>query len=740
MEQERGKIKYMTGLKVRNITLDDESMKDYKQSFDYIHEELVKFMKYLANEYIPTKKSFFYESKNFYLALTPVEPDFDDVEFFKERRKNYRTQIEFMKCVNYMEKERLKNTNYYLYLFYIEYYFAPFAYNNTLLKNNTSPVIELKLLDTVTGKFMAMSDCEGDNQIKFTVPFSGYYYLDEFNSQKKFYDPNVYKSPDDPIFKDPIYILDNGNVTGITVEELKKEYYRRMNITPKYYDDLLEQYIDIGVRYINFTNDTNYLIFTSSHLTKFTSFFVPNNATFKTNNRFFYLKRPRILKFFPNYSKSWGWWLYIALHLVYLIFLVILSVYDSTSRNQEALLEYIKEEVINFSLHYKKDEDKNNYIPNIFRNKYNFRNFEEVRTTNAKLATIATTNDDFKSTRGNFWKNEKKSEMNVGSDGEPIDDFDLIEEDDVDVKDKKPVVKNNFFYLGEVKQKKLTIEDKLKRKNNNNTFMYNRKKILKDIRKNKLRPINNGTNNINSENNRYNPNPEFEKEDEAKHQILEDFASIDLTFFEFLLKNIISRSILINSFIIVSIFSPRWKKQTLLFTEMCLIIIFSSIFLTNDETVRTGAEIVKIVIYSLIIMVLTDFFMYIFSFLFFSFPNRVQRKLYNLVINNDQLKILKEWGETENRMRKLEFIGICLCILIWLFTFYISFGFTVVWTIQREAFLICFAMCFAFDFIGGELLIELLIAILYLERKHNSFLRYCAEGLNNLRNIRCLSP
>ena len=740
MEQERGKIKYMTGLKVRNITLDEESMKDYKQSFDYIHEELIKFMKYLANEYIPTKESFFYESKNFYLALTPVEPDFDDVEFFKERRKDYRTQIEFMKCVNYMEKERLKNTNYYLYLFYIEYYFAPFAYNNTLLKNNTSPVIELKLLDTVTGKFMAMSDCEGDNQIKFTVPFSGYYYLDEFNSQKKFYDPNVYKSPDDPIFKDPIYILDNGNVTGITVEELKKEYYRRMNITPKYYDDLLEQYIDIGVRYINFTNDTNYLIFTSSHLTKFTSFFVPNNATFKTNNRFFYLKRPRILKFFPNYPKSWGWWLYIALHLVYLIFLVILSVYDSTSRNQEALLEYIKEEVINFSLHYKKDEDKNNYIPNIFRNKYNFRNFEEVRTTNAKLATVATANDDFKSTRGNFWKNEKKSEMNVGSDGEPIDDFDLIEEDDVDVKDKKPVVKNNFFYLGEVKQKKLTIEDKLKRKNNNNTFMYNRKKILKDIRKNKLRPINNGANNVNSENNRYNPNPEFEKEDEAKHQILEDFASIDLTFFEFLLKNIISRSILINSFIIVSIFSPRWKKQTLLFTEMCLIIIFSSIFLTNDETVRTGAEIVKIVVYSLIIMVLTDFFMYIFSFLFFSFPNRVQRKLYNLVINNDQLKILKEWGETENRMRKLEFIGICLCILIWIFTFYISFGFTVVWTIQREAFLICFAMCFAFDFIGGELLIELLIAILYLERKHNSFLRYCAEGLNNLRNIRCLSP
>ena len=32
MEQERGKIKYITGLKVRNITLDDDSMADYQES------------------------------------------------------------------------------------------------------------------------------------------------------------------------------------------------------------------------------------------------------------------------------------------------------------------------------------------------------------------------------------------------------------------------------------------------------------------------------------------------------------------------------------------------------------------------------------------------------------------------------------------------------------------------------------------------------------------------------------
>ena len=51
-----------------------------------------------------------------------------------------------MNCVNYIELERLKNAHYYLYLFYIEYYYFPFSYNNTLLKNNTGPTIDLRLM------------------------------------------------------------------------------------------------------------------------------------------------------------------------------------------------------------------------------------------------------------------------------------------------------------------------------------------------------------------------------------------------------------------------------------------------------------------------------------------------------------------------------------------------------------------------------------------------------------------
>jgi hypothetical protein len=352
MEQERGKIKYLTGLKVRNISLDKESMEGYKKSFYYIQEELITLMKYLANEYIPTKNSFFYESKNFYIALTPVERGFDEITFFEERRKQYKTQAEFMNCVNYIELERLKNAHYYLYLFYIEYYYFPFSYNNTLLLNNTGPTVDLRIMDTTTGKFLSVSGCEDIYSIKYKMPYSGYFFLEDFNLQKDMYDPKVYKGPDDEIFADPIYIMSNGNVTDITIEERIKLYNRVHNITPKYFDETLDSFNETGVTYLNFTSDTNYIIFNTSHFGKVASFFVPNNATFHPNGRFFYLGRPKIFLFFPNYLKSVGGFLFLALLFLYLLFLTILILYDKKFSSQEALIEYIKEETVKLHLHY----------------------------------------------------------------------------------------------------------------------------------------------------------------------------------------------------------------------------------------------------------------------------------------------------------------------------------------------------------------------------------------------------
>ena len=62
-----------------------------------------------------------------------------------------------------------------------------------------------------------------------------------------------------------------------------------------------------------------------------------------------------------------------------------------------------------------------------------------------------------------------------------------------------------------------------------------------------------------------------------------------------------------------------------------------------------------------------------------------KRTLFKLVTGNKQLDIKKAWDENEKRMKKFEIIGMVLSILIWIFCFYISFGFTVVWRYQNLA-------------------------------------------------------
>ena len=725
MEQERGKIKYLTGLKVRNISLGEESMEGYKESFEYIQEELIKLMKYIANEYIPTKNSFFYESKNFYIALSPIERGFDEIEFFKKRKEKYKTQVEFMNCVNYIEVERLKNANYYLYLFYIEYYYFPYAYNNTLLKNNTGPLIELRLMDTRTGKFLSISGCEDIYSIKYTIPYSGYYYLDDFNLQKEMYDPNVYKGPDDDIFADPIYIMPNGNVTDSTIEERIKLYNRIYNITPKYFDELLNDFNDTGLTYLNFTNDTNFIIFSSTHLTKLAAFFVPNNATFHTNGRFFYLLRPKIFFFFPNYLQSVGGFLFLILLVLYLTFLSIFTIYDKEFSDQVALIEYIKEEVVDLFLHYHKEEDKNknNYIPNKLRNRYDHREFKNNRDYGPAGYTEGITSNQTLENYQIFGKNKKNKITNLNYNKDILDELSLDEDDDIYNNKEKPVKKN--FFSGDVKFKRKTAEEELKRKKNS-SFLRNRK--------------DNGQDNTNRQS-KYHHNylpEEFENEEESNKEQIQSFADIKLSFCEFLTLNIKCRSILINSFCIVSVFNPRWKKLSLLMTEICVIIIFVSIFLTSDEN-AIHSSLGKMLVYSIYSMVATDCTIYLIAF-FYKFPNKGQRRLFVLVKTGGQLIMIKEWEKIDRKLKKLAIIGMIICVLIWLFSFYASFGFTIVWKYQNFGFFECFGLCLIFNFVICEFLIELLIAILFTQRKHNFFLRAIAEGLNKLRNYRCLSP
>ena len=86
------------------------------------------------------------------------------------------------------------------------------------------------------------------------------------------------------------------------------------------------------------------------------------------------------------------------------------------------------------------------------------------------------------------------------------------------------------------------------------------------------------------------------------------------------------------------------------------------------------------------------------------------------------------------------FFGYIICLIIWGVSYYVTFGFTVVWKYQNSAFYLCLILCAAFEFLIFELIIESINAIFFGNRRDNNSYRTLGQFINKLRNFRCLSP
>ena len=207
---------------------------------------------------------------------------------------------------------------------------------------------------------------------------------------------------------------------------------------------------------------------------------------------------------------------------------------------------------------------------------------------------------------------------------------------------------------------------------------------------------------------------------------------------DFFKINFKSRNIVINALGIISLFHPRWKKLTMLMSEIALILLSNSVFLTLNEKV-TYSSVERIIVFSIISTCAADLVLYLLAF-FFVFPPVKIRKLVYLVKGNGDLIILKEWEKMSYIQGYKALIGYIICFIIWVISFYVTFGFTVVWKYQNSAFYICLALSFIFDFLLFEAIIEGICAFFFYKRREIKWMRICGEFLNRLRNYRCMSP
>ena len=736
MEKLKADKKVETNSDGLNFDLTNVEMEEYKEIFvTKIEEEIMTFMKFLASQNAVTRRSIIYTSENYYMAVVPVNPSFDDKTFFQDRKSEYRTYVDFMNCLNYIEMDKFANPYYQGYFLYIEYKFLLFGYNNSYLYNNTSPLIEIKFIDSTTGKEISVTGCENSNQIKIHMPFNNAIFLEEFNLQKLLYDPKIYKSPDDPIFSDPVYIEESGLVSDDTIEQRIAKYSRRYNISPRYYDEYYKKFELDGINYINFTNDKNFIEYGATHLCKFTTFIIPNNATYHPNGRFYYLARPRILKWFPNYYQSYGSLIFLIFLILYFIYMIICICYDLQFTSQEDLLNYIKEEIVKNFYPYAKN--KKRIVEKLIPTKMNVDFQPEIKFgPNAK----ALPKDRVLSTINAGKITEKERMLTINKNRGKKDKDEIFSEEDEDEKNSNEKATSNRKLKNSKVRKKMNNflkekPTKIKKKINNEETKKNDNDDYESEIDRELGNVNRATFTIN-----YLPK-DFEKSQEEKERRLENYSHLKMTSGQFFSANYKLRTTLINSLCNVSLFQPRWKKLTMFITEIGLMILVISILLTIDEKAKLKNGLIimgYLFAYGLAASTFSNLVMYGIA-LSFHFPKDMANRLYKLVLFNGQLIVLKEWEEITFSQGLKAIPGVIICICCWLISLYVGLGFTAVWRDQNFEFLISFAFAFVLNFFIMELIVEGIIAIFYIGRKKYNCTKKFGFMLNRLRNFRCLS-
>ena len=716
LNKKRVEAIFNSGLNKRDLPLNQSDSEEFSTAFEYIHNQLISLIHYKCNMHINTQIEYEYSSNNFYIAVKSVNPTFDEVSFFEERKKDYKTYPKFMTCLNYIENNRLNNPYFQTFMIYIEYLKFPFGYDQSIYEINTSPLVEIRFLDATTGKNFDLSDCTGPNQININMPFTNYRWLDKLNEQKSLFDPRNYKSPEDPIFSDPIYINASGYVSDDTVEQRINQYHRRYNFSCRYYDIENMQFSDKGVVFTNFTSDTNFIQFNATHLSRFSTFFIPNNATFKVKGRFFYVPRTELLNWKGNYKGNFGFIVFLILIIAYAVLSMVLGCYDNIYFVKETLLESLKEEIVKSFLPYRSRKDREKealkIIPvSLDPNLIDEKKFGDKTKENKRYDgnNEDTKNDDLISM--NPKKDKELFTSNIGS-GERLYEDKYKNNKSKEFMSRKSGKEENIMTAGNKTDVNLALETK-----DFYTSNVGRKETA-NININRL------------------PDS-FEDSSIEYNRSLYAYANLSLSFCEFLGKNIISRNILINPFLNINMFCPRWKKLILFTTNILSELLLLSVFLTNDEK-ALDTDMLSLVKYSVFTMLIADTFMH-FMAIFFQFSGRQKRRLLRLVLGSGQLIVMKEYEDMQLANTIITVFGSLICYGLWIFTFYMSFAFYAVWKVQNKALIYSFFITVGLDFVVLDCFYELFLAIIYMQRKSSLIFRVIGEFLNRVRNYRCMN-
>jgi hypothetical protein len=292
------------------------------------------------------------------------------------------------------------------------------------------------------------------------------------------------------------------------------------------------KFVDTGLTFTNFTSDTNFIQFNTTHLSRFSTFLIDNNATFKVKGRFFYVPRTELLNWKDNFKGNFGFITFLITIIAYASLSLILGCYDNIYFVKETLLESLKTEIVKSFLPYKsrkeREKEASKLVPiSLDPNLIDEKKFGDKTKENKRYDNNDETKNDEdiltlgKQKDGGILTSNAKTSLGSGDR--------LFESNIKNNKSKEFLSRKNNGQMQNI----MTTGNKT----DVNLVLETKDYYTSNVGKNEMTHMN------------VNRMPEiFEDPNVEYNRRLYGYANLNLDFFQYLLKNILARNILINPF------------------------------------------------------------------------------------------------------------------------------------------------------------------------------------------------
>ena len=648
---------------------------------------------------------------------------------------------------------------------YITWFYSPWYHHSTLNYNYTSNYIEVKLYSDDL-KELELKECKDNSNITFYLTLINPELIDIINNNKfHFKEGNLFKS-NDRIFTEPKYILSDGSLSSMTLEERRNKYYFEYLLVYKNYDKNNRDLITSNVKYENLEDDS-YFRCSSKHLSEFLLTYEYNPKPDKLLGRFYFLNHYKLYFNSANINGNYGFYVIIIVIALYFInfFIVKMCLLARKKRlgNKNYLL--IQDFLIDYVYPYGNIEgdffvNKDNFNK-IYNNNLQIKKEKYIPKKKEKLK-LQLKNNNIKENEIEDGKNKRKNAY--------LDENNLMNYGDI--KNKKIYEQyyneiNEEGYNDDIEEVSNTLEGKKRNSKEDEDGAQSEEKLRskkpkekKSFKKKGEFGKNNYVNedDINSNSNEENEEEiqevkEFNKINKIKLQNLKHSLQISnenlririlskmkVNSCEFFCTNIKNRIIFINTFNGNYTYSASIKA--LCFPLYLLILLFINTFIficLKDESefmTYIKGNMGDFLWRCLLPVIAANLYFYLSRYFYNLENGEVRYLLYEFKTNKKSFD--KHYFSILKKMQNMMIIETILFFIMAILTYLFVFGLFAVYPSQGKVMFVSLICGVIIDLLIN-FLIEVFLTVLFICRK-NSVIVVLLDYLNRLLSYKMLSP